>query len=130
MRKIVAFMALLLIFTVGGCDRGDDFKDTITRGTWWVDNFDEEGDDHTYLFAGYDFTFLDNGTVTVTRPTAPPPVGYWNEYNNGTRMEFNFGGEYPLGKLTDTWVVDLLDDDEIRFHKLYEPATQLVLQQF
>jgi len=130
MRKIAAFLALLLMFTIGGCDRGDDFTDTITTGTWWADYYQEEGDDHTYLFAGYVFTFLDDGQVTVTRPGATPPVGYWNEYNNGTRMEFNFGAGAPLDKLNDTWVIDQIDDHEIRFHELSAPATVLRLQRF
>jgi len=130
MKKIASFLALLLIVIVGGCNRGDDFNDTITKGTWRVDNFDEGGDDHTGLFAGYVFTFLDNGTVTVTRPGEAPPVGYWNEYNYGTRMEFTFGGGYPLDKLNDTWVIDNFNDDEINFHELDTPATRLQLQRF
>jgi len=128
MRKIVAFLALLLIVTIGGCNRSDDFKDTITKGTWRADYFQESGDDHTGVFAGYIFTFLADGKVTVTRPGTTPPVGYWNEYNSGTRMQFNFGSTTPLDKLNDDWVIDRFDDSEARFHMLSAPATQLILQ--
>ena len=130
MRKIVPFLALLLMVTIGGCDRGDDFTDTITRGTWWADYYADQGDDETYVFAGYVFTFTGDGKVTVSRPGDPPPVGYWNEYNNGTRMEFNFGSGWPLDKLNDTWAIDQIQDDELRFHKLDAPATVLRLQRF
>ena len=128
MRKIVPFLAILLMVTIGGCDRGDDFTDKLTKGTWWADYYADEGDDQTYIFAGYVFTFLSDGKVTVTRPSPAPPVGYWNEYNNGTRMEFNFGDEYPLGKLTDTWVIDLIEDEELNFHELDTPSTHLRLR--
>jgi len=129
MRKLVSFLALLLIVAIGGCHhRGDDFTDTITSGTWWAESYFEKGDDHTYLFTGYVFTFLGDGTVTVNRPGTQPPTGYWNEYNNGTRMEFNFGSANPLGKLTDTWAIDQFHDDEIRFHQLSAPATVLWLR--
>jgi hypothetical protein len=123
-------MALLLIVTIGGCNRGDDFTDTITSGTWWVDYYQEEGDDQTYDFAGYIFTFLADGKVTVTRPGTTPPTGYWNEYNGGTRMQFNFGNGWPLEQLNDDWVIDQIHDDELRFHKLAAPATVLRLRKF
>jgi hypothetical protein len=130
MRKIVLFLGLLLMVTIGGCDRGDDFKDTITKGSWWVDYYADKGDDQTHVFAGYVYTFLADGKVTVTRPGTTPPTGYWNEYNNGTRMEFNFGNTYPLDKLNDTWAIDQIQDDELRFHKIDAPATVLNLHQF
>ena len=110
-------------------DRDDDLTDTITRGTWRVDYFIENGDDHTSLFSGYVFTFLADGTVTVTRPGAPPPVGYWNEYNNGTRIELDFGGGFPLEKLTDDLGHRPIQDDELNFHELDAPSTQLRLRQ-
>jgi hypothetical protein len=130
MKKIAAFLALLLIFAIGGCDRGDDFTDKITKGTWWADYYADQGDDQTYIFAGYIFTFQTDGKITVTRPSPAPPVGYWNEYNNGTRMQFDFGSGWPLDQLNDDWVIDTFHDDEIRFHKLSEPATVLNLHQF
>lgn len=125
MKKTALFLALLLVATLGGCNRDEDLNDTLTSGTWRMDYFQEQGDDHTFLFSGYIFTFLADGKVTVTRPGTPPPVAYWNEFNNGTRLEFNFGAGVPLEKLNETWVVDHFDDHEINLHELSEPATYL-----
>ena len=77
--------------SIGGCNRGEDLSDTITKGTWRVSYFIESGDEDTSLFHGYVFTFRTDGTVAVVRPGEADADGYWNEDNNDTRFDLDFG---------------------------------------
>lgn len=130
MKKGVLFLALLLIVSLGGCTNDKDLKDTITSGIWRVGDFVESGDDETWRFTGYVFTFLADGTVAVTRPGLPTAPGTWNEFNYDTRLEFDFGNTAVLEKLNEDWVVDRIEGDEVFLHKFLAPATQLRFDKF
>lgn len=130
MKKGVLFLALLLIVSLGGCTHDKDLKDTITSGIWRVGDYVESGDDETWRFNGYVFTFLADGTVTVTRPGLPPAAGNWNEFNYDYRFELDFGNTAVLEKLNESWVVDRIEGDEVLLHKILVPATQLRFDKF
>ena len=125
MKKMVLFMAFLLVVSIGGCTENEDLSGTITKDTWRVDYFFADGDEDTSLFNGYVFTFLPDRTVTVTRPGLQPARGTWEDSDSDTRLELDFRDGGLLEKLDETWVVNRILDDEIRLNKLYTPLTQL-----
>ena len=125
MKKIVLFLAFLLVVSIGGCSKNEDLSATITQGTWRVDYFIADGDEDTDLFNGYVFTFMADRTVLVIRPGLPNTKGTWEESDSDTRLELNFSDTGLLRKLDETWVVNRVLDDELRMNKLYTPSTQL-----
>jgi len=129
MKKSVLFLALFLMVSIGGCNRDEDLKDTITKGTWRVSYFISGGDEGTSLFNGYVFAFQPDGKVTVTRLGAPPALGNWNEFNYDTRLDLDFGDPGPLQKLDESWVVDGIKNDEVLLHELSAPLNQVQLDQ-
>lgn len=127
MKKIILFMALLVLVSLGGCSNDQDFSDTVTKGTWRVSYFVASGDEHTSLFYGYVFTFLADGTVSVTRPGASQTTGTWNEFNNNSRLDLDFAAPGLLEKLNQSWVIDSIKDDEIILHELGNPLNTFEL---
>lgn len=128
MKKSVLFLALLLMVSIGGCTRDGDITDTITTGTWRVSYFISAGDEATALFNGYVFTFLTNGTVTVIRPDTPPVPGTWNEFDDNSRFELDFGNSGLLERLNEAWVVDEIRDEELLLHEPGAPFNQFELR--
>jgi len=126
MKRIVLFLALLLVASIGGCtnNNNDDLTDTITTGTWRVSYFIENGDEDTSLFFGYVFTFQLDGSVSVTRPNLPVAPGSWNEHDNDNRLELDFGVSGLLEKLNEDWVVINVDNDVILLNEPGRPLNQ------
>jgi hypothetical protein len=125
MKKNVLFLALLLLVSFGGCTRGDEIDETITTGTWRVSYYISGGDEDTSKFFGYVFTFLVDGTVTVSRPGLPVANGTWNEHDSNTRFDLSFSDVGLIQRLDEDWVIDQVDDDEVLLHELGAPGTQL-----
>jgi len=125
MKKVVLFLAFLLIVPFGGCSNNDDLKDTITRGTWRVGYYTDNNDDETWRFNGYVFTFLADGTITVARPGQPVAPGTWNEFNYDTRLDLDFGNAGTLERLNETWAVVQIHDDELLMNKEFDLTTKL-----
>jgi len=126
MKRLVVVLALLLVGTLGGCTSNhDDLTDIVTRGPWRVSNFIETGDEHTSLFHGYVFTFKTDGTVSVTRPGLPVAPGTWDEHNNNTRFDLDFGAAGLLEKLNEDWVVGDVTDDQLNLHEIAAPFNQV-----
>ncbi len=78
-------------------------SDVITTGTWHV-SYCYYGNDTTSLYTGYNFTFNDNGNVTVVK-NATTIDGDW-DINNGTqpRLDLHFDGS-ALHDLETNWDV-------------------------
>jgi hypothetical protein len=129
MKKSALFLALLLMVSLGGCTNNEDLTDTLTQGTWRVSYFIMSGDEDTSLFNGYIFTFLTDGTVTVTRPGAPPAQGTWNGFDSDTRFDLDFTDTGLLQRLDESWAVDKINDDEIFLHEVGSLFNQLELRQ-
>jgi hypothetical protein len=104
-KLIVAILALSAIVT--SCSRSlDNPNNVVVDGTWRVTLFTDSGNDETADFAGYSFTFSNNGTVTATK-TGASKNGTWSTGSNkfnidlGPKVDTN----KPLGELTDDWKI-------------------------
>jgi hypothetical protein len=126
MKKLVLFLALLLVASFGGCsnNNNDDLTDTITAGTWRVSYFTQNGDEDTSLFRGYVFTFRPDATVSVTRPSLPVALGTWDEHDSDRRLDLDFGISGLLEKLNEDWVVITVDNDVILLNEPGHPLNQ------
>ena len=130
MKKGVLFLVLLLVVSFGGCTNDDeDIEDVLTQGTWKVGYINEGNDEDTSLFYGYVFTFLPDGTVTVDRPNIAQAPGTWNEHDDNTRLELDFGQSGLLERLNEDWFVDYVEDTEVGLHEAGKPYNQLRLDQ-
>jgi len=125
-KKLVAFLALLLVASFGGCtnNNNDQVAETITTGTWRVSYYIHNGDEDTSLFHGYVFTFKPDGTVSVTRPSLPVAPGTWNEHDNDNRLDLDFGAAGLLERLNEDWVVASVDDNVILLNEPGRPLNQ------
>ena len=125
MKRLVLFLAVLLVASFGGCsNNNDDLTNTITTGTWRVSYYINNGNEDTSLFRGYVFTFRPDGNVSVTRPSLPVAPGTWNEHDDNRRLELDFGTSGLLEKLNEDWVVASVDNDVVLLGEPGRPLNQ------
>ena len=84
----------------GSNSNSSDFNAIITSGTWYVSYY-FHGQDETYLYANYTFTFNVNGSVLAQGPQTV----------NGTWLKFISSGDDYLELDFDSGTLSDLDDD-------------------
>jgi hypothetical protein len=96
---------LFFINTASMCSTDDDSPvdtsavvNTVAQGTWRITLFDEDGNDHTNNFNGYNFTFAasnvlnaENGTNTYT--------GFWSVTSDDSSDDDNPSGDIDFNIL-------------------------------
>ncbi len=108
-----------LIVLSAACSRSLDNNpaDTVTSGTWRVTLFTDSGNDETSDFAGYIFSFNNNGTMTATKNSVSQN-GSWHVDNSSNKFIIDLGPKVdsnkPLGELTDDWKIISATDTEIK----------------
>lgn len=117
------FMCLLLpaLFLLSSCDHSNPIStlttQTVTSGSWRVTLFTDSGNDETTDFAGYNFTFSSNGTVTVVK-NGVMKNGTWSISSSSGKFNIDLGpkdnSNKPLGELTDDWKILSSAETEIR----------------
>lgn len=86
---------------------------TVKSGTWRITHFDEEGNDETNHFNGFNFTFGDNGVLTAVNGETTH-TGTWSvtndsnssdDDNSGSDVDFNIAFTSPddFTDLSDDW---------------------------
>lgn len=112
-----------MLNTASMCSSDDDSSssadasqivNTVTDGTWRVTLFDEDGNDHTNDFNGYDFTFGPSNVLTATNG-GTTVTGYWSVTNSssnssdddssGSDIDFNilFTSPANFAELSEDW---------------------------
>lgn len=89
-----------------------EFKSNVEAGTWKVSHFEEDGEDQTYHFNGYSFTFNGDGTVVATNGTNTYN-GTWSidedsnddspSNDDDFNINFNVSKENEFDELNDDW---------------------------
>ncbi len=85
------------------CDTGPDpqeLRDILTQGTWFVDQYVDDGDDETGVFSGYDFTFNADGSVNASNGSETVP-GIWVVGVAGDELSFEFDMDSPINDADD-----------------------------
>ena len=112
MKKMIVFFGLSVL-VLAGCTKKDSsdvssVADAVTSGTWRVTHFSERTNNETSDFAGYTFTFLNNGKVQASK-NGVVKEGNWSESTSSQRLVIDLGAKTdankPLGELTDDWVI-------------------------
>ena len=105
-----------------GCTTGnlEAFNTNLSTGAWFVNLYDDDGDDETCNYVAYEFTFNVNGTTTAVSNTATVN-GTWSSQNSGSSsgvdliLNYDFTGiNDPFEDLNDDWDVLLFDANIIR----------------
>lgn len=114
------YLLLAALITLASCTRRNSEVTPpagLTSGTWKVSLFSERGDDDTNDFAGYVFSFAQDGAATATK-SGTSKAGTWSLRNSSTRFNIDFGAKTdsnkPLGELTDDWKVISISSNEIK----------------
>jgi hypothetical protein len=74
---------------------------SITNGTWGISSFTERGESKTSDYAGTNFAFNTNGTVTASG--AQNGTGNWSM--SGSTLNLNFSSGRPLDRLNEPWKI-------------------------
>ena len=109
MKKLIHLLVLIMMLAGFSCKKAIENKqrdiiiDAMTNGVWIVEQYMEGATDITASFAGYEFKFNTNETVTGTKG-AMVESGTWsgNATNYTITSQFPAAGD-PLKKLNGVW---------------------------
>ncbi|MDC7996036.1 hypothetical protein [Altibacter sp. HG106] len=85
------------------CDSGPDpqeLRNILTQGTWFVEQYLDDGDDETNVFSGYDFAFQSDGSVNANNGSENVP-GIWAVGIAGEELSFEFDMDSPINDADD-----------------------------
>jgi hypothetical protein len=111
MKRILPAFLLMLAISTLSCKKAvqDKQKDLLiqamTNGVWLVDLYKDAGIDITADFAGYEFQFLENGTVMGTKNSIMTHGTWIGDINTQTITSDFPSSPYPLNKLNGTWKI-------------------------
>ncbi|MFS4418056.1 hypothetical protein [Maribacter sp. 2307ULW6-5] len=117
--KKMALLGTTLALLSVSCDKEDvnnipeveDTKATVQLGTWRVVLLEDSGEDETADFAGYTFTFAENGQLTATNNSSTQ-TGSWsvrNDRDSDDRVDdVEFIINFPV---PESSIFDVLNDD-------------------
>jgi hypothetical protein len=108
MKRLSFYSVLACLFfinTASMCSADDDSPvdtsavvNTISQGTWRITLFDEDGNDHTNNFNGYNFTFADSNVLTAENGTNTY-TGFWSVTSDDSSDDDNPSGDIDFNIL-------------------------------
>ncbi|MFM1829446.1 MAG: hypothetical protein RL624_1687 [Bacteroidota bacterium] len=100
-----AFFISSLLFLSCSKDNLSNVWSYVTKGTWRVTLYQENGVSKLYYFSNYDFTFS-NSTVTATRNATTVTGTFSTKYDDSkNKLVLNFGNTSPFNELNDDWEI-------------------------
>jgi len=111
MKKLLPVLLMLMGITTLSCKKSVDDKkkdllvEAMTNGVWLVDLYTDGATDITGDFQGYEFQFLENGTVMGTKNSIMTHGTWMGDINTQTITSDFPGASYPLTKLNGTWKI-------------------------
>ena len=109
----------ILITVLFGCSKPQDtpaLKSILTKGTWRISLFKDNGNNHTYLFTHWRFTFSSDKTLQVTNGT-DTYYGTWHENTAGDTFTLDINApELELIYISQFWHNELLNLKQALFH--------------
>jgi len=94
----------------GGGGGSSDLADILNEGQWIVALYDEDGDNQTADYNGYQLDFMEDGTVTADNGNQTLN-GSWST-DGDTEVVLDFAAQIPFDEFNDEW--DIVDFDENR----------------
>ncbi len=111
MKKLLPVLLMLMAISTISCKKTVEDKkidllvQAMTNGVWLVDLYTDAGTDITTDFQGYEFQFLENGTVMGTKNSVMTHGTWVGDINTQTITSDFPGAPYPLLKLNGTWKI-------------------------
>ena len=102
--SVAIFVSSLLIIS---CSKENitNVASYVTKGTWRVTLYQENGISKLYYFSNYDFTFY-NSTVTATKNASTVAGTFSTKYiDSKNKLVLNFGNTSPFNQLNDDWEI-------------------------
>ena len=117
MKKLV--FCVILITVLFGCRKPQDtppLQNILTDGTWRISLFKDNGNNLTYLFSPWRFTFSSDKTLQVTNGT-DTYAGTWEENTAGDTFTLDINApEVELIYISQLWHNELLNPKQALFH--------------
>ncbi len=130
----IAFYVIVLISILSSCtteETPDISNQVLANNVWEVTYFFDKDKDETTDFAGYSFTFSDQGVATATNGSTSK-TGTWSKISDDgfQKLVINFGIGKPLEELNDDWIIQeestsfmkLMDDNDTHLEELHFQA--------
>jgi hypothetical protein len=96
-----------------GGSGNDDLETILIDGLWIVASYDEDGNDQTANYTGYELDFNMDGSVSASNGTNTNN-GTWNVFSSGNQMALDFGTAMPFEEFNDDdWDVISVSDTEV-----------------
>jgi hypothetical protein len=116
MKKIILLSVSILICSllIVSCSKDNlsNVASYVTKGTWRVTLYQENGISKLYYFSNYDFTFY-NSTVTATKNASTITGTFSTKYvDSKNKLVLNFGNTSPFNQLNDDW--EILEESAIK----------------
>ena len=117
MKKLV--FCIILITVLFGCRKPQDtpaLQSIFLDGTWRITLFKDNGNNLTYLFSPWLFTFNSDKTLQVTNGT-DTYAGTWEENPAGDTFTLDINApELELIYISQLWHNELLNPKQALFH--------------
>ncbi|HTH30811.1 MAG TPA: hypothetical protein VL946_05635 [Lacibacter sp.] len=125
MKKLVF---CLFLFTASfSCRKPQDtppLQTILTQGKWRISLLKDQGNNITYLYSGWQFTFKADHTMEVS-DGASTYSGTWVENAAGDTFELNISStELELEYISKLWHNELLNPKQVLFHNSRNNPTQ------
>lgn len=111
MKNIFKSIALLLLVmaAVSSCKKDDSpsiVDNTIQQGNWKITYFEDNGNDETPHFSGYEFIFSPGGSATASNGSNTVS-GTWmtGTDDSQSKLILDFGSTSPFDELNEDWHV-------------------------
>jgi len=97
----------------------NDVTNSVQTGSWKITYFNDSGDDETYHFTAYSFTFQSGGTVTAVS-SSNTVNGTWSitssssSSSSGNKFNLNMGSNDPFEELNDDWDIQENSNTKIK----------------
>lgn len=125
MNKLLLY--LILITLVFSCRKPQDtppLQNILTQGVWRISLLRNNGNNITYLYTGWQFTFNADHTMQVTDGTSTYD-GTWTENSAGDTFELDISStELELEYISKLWHNELLNPRQVLFHNNRNNPTQ------
>lgn len=122
MKKIISIIALLIfILSLSSCTKSNsstsidtNISGIITKGSWIITLYNDNGTDKIYLFSGYTFTFS-SGIVTANKNGTNVTGYYTTKYDDSkNKLILDFNTTIPFDELNDDWHILEVTTSKIR----------------
>ncbi len=134
MKAIIAIAMLAATGMVFACSKDQvqpdnpsgvqDLTEVLLEGSWVITLFIDDGDDDTYYFDGYTFSFQPGDSVVATSSQSGQRIqGTWQTRFDDGRVELwlNFStGSDEFRELNEDWYLIEASDDRIRLEYDYD----------